>query len=185
MEAQEFFLTTLHLTLQTYTQLVKKHHIDIKWKNNNKLKSYKLRSEPNGYPDTIVAGWPEDIRDIPKALCPYHNHHDIMTVEDGLILKGETLIIPPLEREKYYKLYMKDTWESSSASTMQDNAYIGLESMKTSGKWLKHAQHAKAIAHRNQDSHYNQSVCIQSWTQYRNIQFIHRIMLSSNPCYSM
>ena len=50
--------------------------------------------------DTIVAGWPEDIKDIPKALHPYHNHHDIMTVEDGVILKGEALIIPPLEREK-------------------------------------------------------------------------------------
>ena len=50
--------------------------------------------------DTIVAGWPEDIKDIPKALCPYHNHCDVMTVEDGLILKGEALIIPPLEREK-------------------------------------------------------------------------------------
>ena len=49
---------------------------------------------------TIVAGWPEDIKDIPKALHPYHNHHDVMTVEDGLILKGEALIIPPLEREK-------------------------------------------------------------------------------------
>ena len=26
--------------------------------------------------DTIVAGWPEDIKDLPKALCPYHNHPD-------------------------------------------------------------------------------------------------------------
>ena len=50
--------------------------------------------------DTIVAGWPEDIKDIPKALRPYHNHRNVMTVEDGLILKGEALIIPPLEREK-------------------------------------------------------------------------------------
>ena len=50
--------------------------------------------------NTIVAGWPEDIKDILKALCPYHNHCDIMTVEDGLILKGEALIIPPLKREK-------------------------------------------------------------------------------------
>ena len=50
--------------------------------------------------DTKVAGWPEDVKDIPKALRPYHNHRDVMTVEDGLILKGEALIIPPLEREK-------------------------------------------------------------------------------------
>ena len=34
--------------------------------------------------------------------------------------------------------------------------YIGLESMKTSGKWLKHAQHANITNHRNQDSHSNQ-----------------------------
>ena len=60
----------------------------------------------------IVAGWPEDIKDVPKALCPYHNHHDVMTVEEGLILKGEAL-----------KLYMKDTWESPSASTVQDCVY--------------------------------------------------------------
>ena len=43
--------------------------------------------------DTIVGGWPEDIKDISKALCPYHNHHDVMTIEDGLILKGVALII--------------------------------------------------------------------------------------------
>ena len=41
-------------------------------------------------------------------------------------------------------LYTKDTWESPSASTVQDNVYIGLESMKLSGKWLKHAQHPTA-----------------------------------------
>ena len=39
---------------------------------------------------------------------------------------------------------------------MQNNVYIGLESMKTLGKWLKHAQHANVITHRNQDSHSNQ-----------------------------
>ena len=53
--------------------------------------------------DTIAAGWPEDIKDIPKALCPYYNQCSIMTVEDGLILKGEALIIPPLEWEKILK----------------------------------------------------------------------------------
>ena len=31
---------------------------------------------------------------------PYHNHHDIITVGDGLILKGEVLIISLLEKEK-------------------------------------------------------------------------------------
>ena len=50
--------------------------------------------------ETIVAGWPENASDVPIALRPYHNHHDELTVEDGLILKGEALVIPPVEREK-------------------------------------------------------------------------------------
>ena len=50
--------------------------------------------------DTIIAGWPDDIKDVPKALQPYHGQHDSLTVEDGLILRGEAIIVPPGERKK-------------------------------------------------------------------------------------
>ena len=50
--------------------------------------------------DTIIAGWPDDIKDVPKALRPYHGQHDSLTVEDGLILHGEAIIVPPGERKK-------------------------------------------------------------------------------------
>ena len=50
--------------------------------------------------ETIITGWPEDVTDLPNALRPYHTHRDVLTVEDGLILWGEALIIPPPEREK-------------------------------------------------------------------------------------
>ena len=50
--------------------------------------------------ETTVAGWPENASDVPNALRPYHNHHDELTVEDGLILKGEALIKPLIEKEK-------------------------------------------------------------------------------------
>ena len=36
--------------------------------------------------ETIITGWPEDIKDLPNALRPYHAHWDILTVKDGLIL---------------------------------------------------------------------------------------------------
>ena len=36
--------------------------------------------------ETIIAGWPDDINDVPHALCPYHGHRNTLTVEDGLIL---------------------------------------------------------------------------------------------------
>ena len=50
--------------------------------------------------ETIVRGWPEDVNDVPNALRPYHNHQNELTAEDGLILKGEALMIPPAEKEK-------------------------------------------------------------------------------------
>ena len=50
--------------------------------------------------DTIIAGWPEDVKDLPNAHRPYHTYRDIMTVEDGLILCGEALIISLSERGK-------------------------------------------------------------------------------------
>ena len=52
MDTLEFSLTTLHLTLQTDTQLVQKHCNIIIWKNNNKLTSRYLGVnglDPPGY----------------------------------------------------------------------------------------------------------------------------------------
>ena len=50
--------------------------------------------------EMIIWGWPEDICDVPMDLCPYHHACDVLTVEDGLILHGESLVIPPPERDK-------------------------------------------------------------------------------------
>ena len=35
---------------------------------------------------------------IPEALWPYWNHRDTMTVEDGIILQGEAILIPPYRK---------------------------------------------------------------------------------------
>ena len=48
----------------------------------------------------IFTGWPDDIKDVPKALQPYHGQHDLLTVEDGVILHGEAIVIHPGERKK-------------------------------------------------------------------------------------
>ena len=50
--------------------------------------------------DTIHTGLQEDIDDVWHPLCPYHAHHNVLTVEDGIILHGKAPIILPTEREK-------------------------------------------------------------------------------------
>ena len=74
-----------------------------------------------------MAGWPENVSDVPNALRPYHQYCNEMTVEDGLILKGEALIVPPAEGEKILKIPNVNI-EHGTAST-------GQASTRTSNAW--------------------------------------------------
>ena len=42
---------------------------------------------------TIIDGWPEDANEVPISLCKYFAHATTVSMEDGLILKGEALLI--------------------------------------------------------------------------------------------
>ena len=44
--------------------------------------------------ETIVVGWPEKRRDVPRQIQPYWPFRDELAVEDGLVLKGPRVIIP-------------------------------------------------------------------------------------------
>ena len=52
------------------------------------------------FADIIITGWPDDIKVVPHPLCPYWQHHETLTIEDGLVLCGEALVVPPSERER-------------------------------------------------------------------------------------
>jgi len=42
----------------------------------------------------ILQGWPEDLSYTPEALKPYFPFRDELSIEDGLVFKGERLVIP-------------------------------------------------------------------------------------------
>ena len=48
----------------------------------------------------IITGCPEDIKEVPRPLCPYWQHWETLTIEDSLVLQGKALIIPPAKRER-------------------------------------------------------------------------------------
>ena len=106
--------------------------------------------------EMILSGWPEDICNVPMDLCPYNHAGDVLTVEDGIILCGEALVIPLQKGTRCYSLSMKATKEYANANTMPTNAFIGLASNETSNMPLKYVLHANAIAHRSLDSHSSQ-----------------------------
>ena len=56
--------------------------------------------EMHALANMIITGWPNDIKVVPCPLHPYWQHWEPLMVEDGLVLCGEALIIPPSERER-------------------------------------------------------------------------------------
>ena len=46
----------------------------------------------------IKQGWPESKEQLPKQLIPYFDVRDTLTIQDGIVLKGEHLVIPPSMR---------------------------------------------------------------------------------------
>ena len=42
----------------------------------------------------VIDGWLEDTSEVPKNLQKYFTHASMLTFEDGLILKGEALLVP-------------------------------------------------------------------------------------------
>ena len=48
----------------------------------------------------IKQGWPESKDQLPKHLIPYFDLHDILTIQYGIVLKGERLVIPPSMRHE-------------------------------------------------------------------------------------
>ena len=51
------------------------------------------------------SGWPHHYwlaqghKEVPCPPCPYWQHRETLTIDDGLVLQGEALIIPPAKRE--------------------------------------------------------------------------------------
>ena len=56
-------------------------------------------AEMHALTNIIITGWTDDIKEVPHPLHPYWQHHKTHTIEDGLVLPGEALIVPPSERE--------------------------------------------------------------------------------------
>ena len=44
--------------------------------------------------DTILKGWAEDRSKISPQLTPYYSMRDELSIYDGLVFKGERLVVP-------------------------------------------------------------------------------------------
>ena len=58
----------------------------------------------------IITGWPQDKYYLPHSLTPYFNYRDELSVQDGIIVRGERVIIPvSMRNEMKVKLHAGHT----------------------------------------------------------------------------
>ena len=48
--------------------------------------------------ETIIAGWPEDVKDLPPDIRSFWSFRDQLSVGNGLVLKGQQLVIPRMQQ---------------------------------------------------------------------------------------
>ena len=54
----------------------------------------------------ILAGWPEERKELPEQLVPFYSYRDELAVQDGLIFKSNRVVIPKaLRAEMVQKIH--------------------------------------------------------------------------------
>ena len=116
LHAQKYDINVLYLKgkymyiadmlLQSYKSTKKNHQTEFKLVNmvsflpirNERLTQIWKATEQDKVCDqlrkTIIQGWPTRKMDLFVVLHPYFHTHDEMSVQDGLIFKGNRVLIP-------------------------------------------------------------------------------------------
>ena len=68
--------------------------------------------------EVITVGWPNKARELPQSLQPYWSFRDELSVEDGLILKGERILIPP-KAQRYILDRLHDGHQGSEKTKLR------------------------------------------------------------------
>ena len=50
--------------------------------------------------EVVKQGWPQMIQDLPPELKPFWTFHEVITIADGLLLKGDRIIVRERARKE-------------------------------------------------------------------------------------
>ena len=75
--------------------------------------------------DTVIMeGWPNDRRRVPDRLLPYFSYRDELTIQDGIIFRGERIVIPSsLRKSMKEKVHAGHIGINSSLRRARDLIY--------------------------------------------------------------
>ena len=85
--------STIELDTRVHTVRFTKERLDIIREETKKDQS------PTKLISTIINGWPDSIKDLLQEIRSYWSYRDELSMEDGLIFKGERIIIPNSQKQ--------------------------------------------------------------------------------------
>ena len=91
---------------------------------DERLQKLKIKTDKDDFlqklKSVIIHGWPDDKQKLPAELTAYYSFRDEMSVQDGLIFKGESVVVPFTKRSE-----MKTAVHSSHTGIEGWKEYIG------------------------------------------------------------
>lgn len=71
----------------------------------------------NADPNNILRGWPDAFKAVSKDMGPCWPYRDELAIENGILLKGERIIIPKFMQKRYFTKFTMAIRESKSATS--------------------------------------------------------------------
>ena len=84
---------------------------------------------------TVQHGWPQTITELPPELCPYWTFRKEISIEDGILLKGERMIIPAVDQPDILQQLHHGHLGLQSTYIMYKSLYIGPTSWNIWRSW--------------------------------------------------
>ncbi|XP_053382273.1 uncharacterized protein K02A2.6-like [Mercenaria mercenaria] len=89
--------------------------------SDQKLEKIRIASQNDDQVQTLIQvirnGWPRMRQDCPKSVVEYWNHRDELSFENGLIFKGQKIIIPRSERFDMIKAVHDNSHQGCNQAT--------------------------------------------------------------------
>ena len=101
----------------------------------------------------ILKGWPDTRQELPTQVTPYYSYRDELTLHDGLIIKGENVVVPESMRMSM-KEHLHISHLGGKSMLRRARECIFWPGMSESLKfWLAHVMPVKASPEHNKKSH--------------------------------
>ena len=118
-----------YINMASYLPIAKERLEEIRRETRNDPSLQELKC-------VITLGWPEDKSKVAPQVHPFFSIRDELTIQDGLIFRGQRVVVPrSLRLIIKTKLHSYTPWGSTPVYAERESLYSGLDSQPKLSRW--------------------------------------------------